>query len=88
MMSDPVLATPRELMADHLRVIRQYATRCLVGEEALNAAEDEDRAARMREFFAIGETFKLTGREMVAQLLGDLAKAGRGCECAVCNSPK
>ena len=87
-MSDTVLATPRELMTEHLSVIRQYAKRCLVGEVTLSAAEDEDRAARMREFFAIGETFRLTGREMVAQLLGDLAKPGRGCECAVCNSPK
>ena len=63
-------ADPKQLMAEHLSTLRQYAKRLLVQDDPLSSAEDADRASRMREYLAVGASFQLTEHEMVDHLSG------------------
>ena len=59
---------PKELGADHLATIRGYAERVLTRRESLDASEEAEVGSRVAEFFAIGNSFRLTEREMVVLL--------------------
>lgn len=78
---------PKDLVAEHLAIIRGYAERMLEGRESLDASEEADADGRMAEFFAIGTSFKLTEREMVVLLFGGLfpAPPRSRCGCPTCS---
>ncbi|MDA1349764.1 MAG: hypothetical protein O3A47_13010 [Chloroflexi bacterium] len=77
---------PRELMAEHLDVLRDYAKRVVVSSDVLAVSEEEDKNQRMGEYLAIGESFDLTYSEMVGQIFKGLHKAQKGCGCPTCRS--
>ena len=90
--SRPVMTTltasnPKELVAEHLAIIRGYAERALTGSASLDASEEADADSRMAELFAIGSSFKLTKREMVVLLYRGLftSPATSRCGCPTCN---
>ena len=83
-MGSQVSVHPKELIHQHLLVLRAYAWRVLCRGEALTAKEEDDRAERAREFLAIGRSFKLTGKEMVSLLYRGLLRQKRGCGCPGC----
>ena len=59
---------PAESMRQHLSILRGYATRVLVQGESLGTSEEEDRATRMEELLAIGNSYQFTQKELVAFL--------------------
>jgi hypothetical protein len=78
---------PKDLVAEHLAIIRGYVERMLTGRESLDASEDADADSRVSEFFAIGSSFKFTEREMVVLLFGGLFPPPRTsrCGCPTCS---
>ena len=80
------LKDPRKLVAEHLAALRKYAKRVLVQGQSLNAAEDADRENRMREYLAIGSSFNLRAREMVAHLYKGLLIESARCDCTTCRN--
>ena len=78
---------PKDLVAEHLAIIRGYAERTLAGRESLDASEESDVDSRVAEFFAIGSSFKLPEREMVVLLFGGLfpSPATSRCGCPTCS---
>ena len=77
---------PKDLVAEHLAIIRGYAERTLAGRESLDASEESDVDSRVAEFFAIGSSFKLTEREMVVLVYRDTLRTRRQCGCPTCRS--
>ena len=50
--NNAIVADPKEQMADHVAVLKLYATRVLHNGEVLLPWEEIDKAARIIEFFA------------------------------------
>ena len=75
---------PDEMMADDLSTLRAYAERVIVRGDDLTPDEEDDRESRFREFAEIGDSFRLTEREMVNMLLDGLFHKGPKCWCAEC----
>lgn len=80
------LMDPRDMMADHVSTLREYAGRVVVHRASLTSEEEADRAGRMREYRAIGSSFGLTDREMVGQIYRGLFRSKRGCDCPSCKA--
>ncbi len=80
------LKNPKEVVAEHVEALRDYAKRVIVRSGSLSVDEDVDRSSRLDEFFAVGSSFDLTEREMVFELYrGILSEPQRlGCDCATC----
>ena len=51
----------------------------MLREEELTVTEEYGKSDRMREFLAIGETFKLTEKELVASIYKGLFAVKREC---------
>ena len=77
---------PKELVAEHLATIRGYAERVLIRGESLGASEEADVDSRVAELFAIGNSFRLTEREMVVLLYRGLlpSPTTSRCGCPSC----
>ena len=86
MMASLVLADPKELFTEHLSSLRAYARKVMLREEELTVTEEYGKSDRMREFLAIGETFKLTEKELVASIYKGLFAVKRGCDCPICRT--
>jgi hypothetical protein len=85
-MTTATLREARELVAEHLEVLRAYAYRVLVQDQALSEGEQEDRKRRTGEFLAMGSCLKLTEREMVVLVYRDTLRTRRQCGCRTCRS--
>lgn len=85
-MTTLVAVPPRELMQEHLKVLREYAHQVLVGGEALESRTDKDCRRRMAEFLAIGATFHLTEKELVRLVYHGLFAAKPQCGCPSCRA--
>ena len=75
---------PRELVAEDLSILRDYAKQVFEGGASLSTVEEDDRTRRMHEYLAIGSSFKLTEHEMVIELYRGLLGPKRGCGCHPC----
>ena len=76
-----------ELMSQHLAAIQGYARRVILQGDVLTSDEEEDRGRLMQEFLAVGSSFKLTGKEMVALIYQEILARKRGCGCPSCRVP-
>lgn len=83
-MTIAALAKPKDVVADHLSVLRSYARKMASEREPLSVREDADRAARVEEFMAIGLAYRCTPRELVSLLYADVFRTRRGCDCYSC----
>jgi hypothetical protein len=83
-MSTLLATDPKELMGRHLLALKEYARRVFDRGETLTALEEDDRGERLREFMAIGRSFRLTAREMVGLVYRDTFAGKRGCGCPRC----
>ena len=81
-----LLAEPKALIGEHADVLRDYAWRVFCQGESLTAEEDKDRTERVREFLAIGKSFRLTYNEMVTLLYRGLFDERGRCGCIGCRS--
>ena len=85
-MTTETLEEARQLVAEHVEVLRGYSQRVLGEGGALSQEEESDRESRVREFFAMGTCLKLTPHEMVAQVYKDMLRPRRRCGCPRCRS--
>lgn len=74
----------KTILSHHLTALRSYLRKAFVHRHELNRDEDLDRQVRMREFLAIGKSFGLTEKRLVAHLFKDLFKNTKKCDCAEC----
>jgi hypothetical protein len=75
-----------EQVTEHLNVLRAYARKALIEGQRLNHLENADKAARLKEFQAIGKSFKLTGNEMARLVFNGLFRGRRFCGCPSCQA--
>ena len=85
-MATPALKEARELVTEHLEVLRGYAQRVLLQGQTLSESEELDRERRVSEFLAIGSCLGLTRHEMVTQVYRDMFRARRSCDCPTCRN--
>ena len=77
---------PKALMAEHLASLRGYAVRVLLQGESLDPTEEAEWSGQMQEYLAVGDSFKLTRRELVALLYEGLLNERRTCGCHSCRA--
>lgn len=85
-MTTCVSADPKELMAYHVISLTEYARRAILTGEVLTPDEEEDKAACLREFMAVGTSFKCTEKELVKLLLKGALGRKRDCGCFNCRA--
>ena len=76
----------RDMIREHQAALKRYASRALVHGESLEDADEVDKDHRMEELMALGNSLKLTKREIVDLVLGELFVVRRGCGCPTCRS--
>ncbi len=72
------------IMEQHAAALRDYANKTLVQEIPLTSEEEKDREVRMREYLAIGRSYTLTDRMLVAHIFKSLKGIQKSCECPTC----
>ena len=87
-MTASALKDPKKTAEEHVEKLRGYARKVLVHGEALSEEEEADRASRMLEFHAIGNSFKLTNREMAVVLYKGILTGKRACGCPTCRQKR
>ncbi len=83
-MTTETLREARELVAEHVEVLRGYAQRVVLEGRALSAEDELDRESRISEFLAMGSCLKLTEHEMVALVYQDMLRPRPACGCPSC----
>ena len=88
MMKSKIKVTKSEKrMAEHLEVLRDYATLAIGNNQVLNSKEEFDKNERMVDFLAVGKSLKMDYKELVAQVLeGALSSKRTECGCPTCQS--
>ena len=81
-----VATNPKELFAEHLRVLRGYASRVASQGDSLTGDEEQEVKERLREFFAVGGILGLADKEMVLLLYRGVWAVRRGCDCMTCTA--
>jgi len=71
---------------EYLESLRVYAKRVIFRGDALTDAEELDKKTRMDLLLAIGRSFKLTNKEMVALMLEGTQEEPRRCGCPSCRA--
>ena len=85
-MASAALYDSRQKVADHLEALQGYAQKALVDGDALSCSENADKTARLSEFVTLGNSFKLTVKEMIVLILGDISHQPTGCGRHSCAS--
>ena len=62
------LADPKEVIRDNLKFLREYARRLLLEEDDSLVPIEDFKDVLMKEFLVIGESLKLTERDMAVLL--------------------
>jgi|ETNmetMinimDraft_2_1059921.scaffolds.fasta_scaffold113696_2 hypothetical protein len=87
-MASSIAMVPKKEMALHCAALREYAGRVVARGEELTPCESDDQAERMREFLAMGSSFRLTYKEIVRLIYDGLFSEKRGCDCPGCAARK
>ena len=85
-MNGLTLENPKEVMVQQLATLRGYASRVILRDESLPDEETAAQESAMQLFLAAGESYGLTPKEIVGQVLGDLSLKTRDCGCHSCRS--
>ena len=83
-----VVTNPKELFAEHLRVLRGYAKSVARQGESRTGSEEQEVKERLRDFFAVGCLLGLTDKEMVLLLYRGVWAGERGCDCMTCTAQR
>jgi hypothetical protein len=62
------LADPKEVIRDNLKFLREYARRLLIEEDDSLVPIEDFKDVLMKEFLVIGDSLKLTERDMAVLL--------------------
>ena len=71
---------------EYLESLRVYAKRVILRGDSLTRAEELDKKTRMDLLLAIGRSFKLTKKEMVAMMLEGNRQGPLSCNCTTCRA--
>ncbi len=71
-MSIPAHTNAIGTMFQHLPTLRAYAAHVILQEQQLGEKAEQDRAARMNEFRAIGKSLNWTDKEVVSLLFREV----------------
>ena len=71
---------------EYLESLRAYAKRVILRGDRLTDTEELDKKTRMDLLLAIGRSFKLTNKEMVALMLEGSQEGQRRCGCPSCRA--
>lgn len=74
------------MMAKHQEALIEFARRILCHGEFLNEDEQADLASQVKEFMAVGISYKCTKRELVMLLYKGLFQGKRVCDCFSCKT--
>ncbi|MCH7800475.1 MAG: hypothetical protein IIC24_02915 [Chloroflexi bacterium] len=85
-MVSPTLHDSNEKVADHVEALQAYARKVLVDGKPLSRLELVDKSVRLSEFVNLGNSFKLTVKEMIALILKDIYHQPIRCGCHSCVS--
>ena len=85
-MASSIEVEPMDLMAEHLAALRSNVRKVFFQHETLSPEEELDRARRMEQFLAMGRSFNLEEREMIALMLREAFAVRRGCGCPGCRA--
>lgn len=75
----------KTILSQHLKALRSYLRKAFVERNELTSEENMDRRVRMREFLAIGKSYGLTDKQLVAHLFKGLFNNSQerdGADCA------
>ena len=75
-----------DTFVEYLESLRVYAKRVILRGDSLTRVEELDKKSRMDLLLAIGRSFKLTKKEMVALMLEGNKQGPRGCDCPTCRA--
>lgn len=75
-----------EKLTEHIEILHGYARQTLIDGASLSATEMSDKADRFGELVELGQSFKLTLKEMVALILKDIYHRPTGCRCHSCSA--
>ena len=77
---------PREAVAEHLEILREYAAKVLVNGEQLTDEESTDKADRFRELQELCASFDVTDKEIVTLVLKQTMREPKRCGCPTCRA--
>jgi hypothetical protein len=77
---------PKEIVAEHLGILRLYAGKVFKDGKQLSGEEEADKAVRIREMFAIGASFNLTRGEVAGMILNHAFPRIAKCACPTCRA--
>ena len=70
------LADPKEVIRDNLKFLREYARRLLIEEDDSLVSLEDFKDVLMEEFLVIGESLRLTERDMTVLLFRGILDKG------------
>ena len=79
---------PKVLFQRHLETLRECAQTIFKHSKVLSPREDDDRAEKVREYWALGASFGLTEKEIVELVYKGLFIVEPGCDCPTCRERK
>ena len=75
---------PNKLITEHLTALREFAMRAVVEGQELSEEERANKEDRFRQYAALGDSFRLTEREMVCLIFKGMFANGLRCLCPDC----
>ena len=80
------LPSTKEIMAERLGTLREYARKMVLHGGTLTLDEATDQEDSMRQFLTAGQTHQLTYNEMVRLVLEELFQQKKECGCHSCKT--
>ncbi len=87
-MTNLAVANAKVVFHRHLEALQGCARAVLQDGATLSPWVEEERLERLGELWAMGFSFNLTERELVALIYRDLFSVKRGCECPNCREAR
>lgn len=87
-MTNLALVNSKVVFHRHLETLRGYARDVLLNGAPLSPRVEEERLERLGEIWAMGFSFNLTEKELVALIYKDLFVVKRGCDCPSCREAR
>lgn len=75
---------PKQRFSDYLTFLRKCAEQVVVQGVPLTGLQEDERETKFRDFADLGDSMKLTERDMVVLMFEGLFHQGPKCRCAEC----
>ena len=85
-MTNLISKDPKEIVAEHIEMLRAYAVKVITNGEQLTVEESDDKADRFHELQVLCSSFDVTEREMVTLVLKHAMSEPKRCGCPTCRA--